>query len=104
VLQISEVSQQIPGGAFGFFHDFCVTDNYYVLLENPLRLDVWKLLSKYTFGKACIAECFAFKSELPMKVGLLALACRRPAALSCGCADWRLSRCLYCICASIVLT
>lgn len=25
----------LPGAAFGFFHDFACTENYYVVLENP---------------------------------------------------------------------
>ena len=29
--------------AFGFFHDLLVTDRYYLLLENPIRLDLWKV-------------------------------------------------------------
>ena len=69
-MQVSEVRHKVAGGAFGFFHDFCITDNYYVMLENPMRLDFWKLLTKYTVGKACIAECLEFRPELPMKVRL----------------------------------
>lgn len=26
---------ELPGAAFGFFHDFLVTPNYYVFLESP---------------------------------------------------------------------
>lgn len=26
---------ELPGAAFGFFHDFLATKNYYILLESP---------------------------------------------------------------------
>lgn len=37
-------------GAFGFFHDLAVTDKYYVLLQNPTRLNFRKLLFEYVPG------------------------------------------------------
>lgn len=67
-VQVSEVTQRIPGGAFGFYHDFLMTENYYVLLENPMRINLWKLLTKYTTGRACIAECLYMDTDVPMKV------------------------------------
>lgn len=36
----------LQGAQFGFFHDFLVTENYYVLLENPIRMNFGKLLTK----------------------------------------------------------
>lgn len=36
----------LPGAAFGFFHDFAVTQHYYVVLENRLTLDMVKLFTQ----------------------------------------------------------
>jgi hypothetical protein len=66
--QVAETEYTLPDAAFGFVHDLLVTDNYYVLLENPTRLDFWKLLTKYTVGQAGIAECLYMDSSRPMKV------------------------------------
>lgn len=66
---LHKIKRTLPAAAFGFFHDVAVTENYYVLLENPTRLDFWKLLSEYTVGKACIAECLTFDQSLGVKVG-----------------------------------
>ena len=75
-LHKTEIS--IPGGAFGFFHDFVVTEDAYVFLENPMRLNLKKLFSEYMFGKASIAECLDFRSELPVKIHTI----RRPGRVS----------------------
>eukprot|EP00884_Botryococcus_braunii_P006857 jgi/Botrbrau1/16172/Bobra.0272s0007.1 len=61
----------LPGAQFGFFHDFLVTENYYVLLENPIRMNFGKLLTKYMLGQACLAECLEFVSSKPTTVHLL---------------------------------
>ena len=37
-------------GAFGFFHDLAVTEHYYVLLQNPTKLDFRKLAFEYVIG------------------------------------------------------
>ena len=68
VAQVGKTQHDIAGGAFGFFHDFVVTDNYFVFLENPMALDIWKVLSKYTVGQACIAECLYMVDGKPQKV------------------------------------
>jgi all-trans-8'-apo-beta-carotenal 15,15'-oxygenase len=82
---VCETRRRLPGAAFGFFHDFCITDNYYVLLENPLRLDLWKLLTRYALGRACIAECLAFDARRPLKV-----RAARTHACICRCAmNWQ---------------
>lgn len=67
-VQVHETETQIEDAAFGFVHDFLVTENYYIIVENPTRMDFWKLLTQYTFGKACIAECLYQDMERPMKV------------------------------------
>ena len=65
----------VPQGAsFGFFHDMLVTPNYYVLVENPIALDLQKLLTRYMFGRACLAECLEFRRDRRTRVHLL----RRP--------------------------
>lgn len=57
---LHRTTRDIPEAAWGFFHDLVVSENYYILLENPIRLDIKDLLTKYMFGKACIAECLKF--------------------------------------------
>jgi hypothetical protein len=41
------------------------------LPQNPIKLNMWRLLTEYTMGKACIAECLEFDSKLPVKVILI---------------------------------
>ena len=41
----------MQGAAFGFFHDMAITENYYILFQNPTRLDGRKLLTEYMFAK-----------------------------------------------------
>jgi hypothetical protein len=74
-LQVAENKYILHDAAFGFVHDMVVTDNYYVLVENPTRMDFWKLLTKYTLGQACIAECLYCDSNRPMKVCIPLLWC-----------------------------
>ena len=38
------------GAAFGFFHDLAVTEDYYVLVQNPTRLNFHKLLTEFVRG------------------------------------------------------
>ena len=33
-----------PKSGLGYFHSFCLTDNYIVLTEQPLMIDIWKVL------------------------------------------------------------
>lgn len=63
-----KIKRNLPRAAFGFFHDMAVTENYYVFVENPTRMDFGKLLTQYTFGQACIAECLQFDKSLGVKV------------------------------------
>ena len=58
--QLHRTTATLPDAAFAFLHDFAVTEKYYVFAENPVRLDFGKLLTKYMFGKACIAECLKY--------------------------------------------
>lgn len=51
---IHDVSQ---GAAFGLFHDVMVTDQFYVVIENPIRLDFVQLLTGYVPKRASFAQC-----------------------------------------------
>ncbi len=44
---IQKLGVTLKGAAFGFFHDFVVTENYYALFANPVRLDTTRLLTQY---------------------------------------------------------
>lgn len=61
----------IKNGAFGFFHDLAVTEKYYVLLQNPTRLNFRKLLFEYVPGRCSIAECIQYDDSLPTRVHLV---------------------------------
>lgn len=61
----------MQGGTFGFIHDILVTQNYYIVLENPISMNFGKLLTKYMLGKACLAECLEFDAERPTRVHLI---------------------------------
>lgn len=69
--QVEKVELRLPGAAFGFFHDVAVTENYYVFLENSVRLDLKKFGTEYMFGKACIAECLEHREDIRSKVHLI---------------------------------
>lgn len=61
----------LQGGTFGFIHDILVTQNYYIVLENPIGMNFGKLLTKYMLGKACLAECLEFEAERPTRVHVI---------------------------------
>jgi carotenoid cleavage dioxygenase-like enzyme len=63
--RVAYCSTTIPGGAFGFYHDFVVTDNYYVMVQNPVRMDVTKLVTEYVTAKCGIAQCLKVRSPQP---------------------------------------
>lgn len=88
--QVHQTAVTLPGAIFGFFHDMSVTDNYYVLVENPLRLNLMKLLTRYMLGRACIAECLGLDPAKPMKV-----PARFPYRLCVLCVRWAL--CTLCV-------
>ena len=69
--QVEKVEVRLPGAAFGFFHDVAVTENYYVFLENSVRLDLKKFGTECMFGKACIAECLQHREDIRSKVHLI---------------------------------
>ena len=45
---------ELPGAGFAFFHDFLVTDNYYILYQNPVKLDTTKLVRPYISSRSLI--------------------------------------------------
>ena len=51
----------VPDGTFGMFHDCLVTENWYMLLQNPTELDPQKLLTEYMFAKCALAQVIAFQ-------------------------------------------
>lgn len=75
----------LQGASFGFFHDLIVTDNSYVVMENPIRMDYVKLLTKYMFAKACLAECLVFDPAKPVKIHLIDRPGKKKAAGGYGC-------------------
>ena len=44
---------ELPGAGFAFFHDFMVTENYYILYQNPVKLDTTKLVRRLSGLEAC---------------------------------------------------
>lgn len=70
----------IKGALLGFFHDFSVTDNYYVVVENPTRLDFAKMMTQYMFGLKSLGECIEFVSDQPARVHLLPRPGSHPSA------------------------
>lgn len=52
-----------------------VTDNYYCLIENPMKMDFWKLLTQYGLGRECISGCLYMDIDRPQKVQHLSAAC-----------------------------
>jgi len=67
----SKTSHVIPSGGLGFYHDMVVTENYYGIIENPTRFDVWKMVTEMTFGKCSLAECISFDRSKSTKVHLI---------------------------------
>jgi all-trans-8'-apo-beta-carotenal 15,15'-oxygenase len=56
------------GGAFGFYHDMVVTDNHYILVQNPVRMDVAKLVTEYVTAKCGIAQCLKYDPTQPTRI------------------------------------
>lgn len=62
----------LQGGTFGFIHDILVTDQHYIILENPIKMNFGRLLGKYAFAKACLAECLEYQDTKPTKIHVIA--------------------------------
>ncbi len=65
------------GAAFGLFHDVMVTENFYIVIENSIRLDVVQLLTGYVPKRASFAQCLQYRPDIPCKMHLIP---RDPAA------------------------
>jgi len=61
----------LKGGAFGFYHDFLVTENYYVLFENPIQMDFKQLMTEYLMAKCGIAQCLKYDDTKPTKIHVI---------------------------------
>ena len=48
-----------------------VTEHYYIALENPMRLDLSKMVTQYALGRACLAECLKFDPSKRTKIHLI---------------------------------
>jgi len=68
---ICETEYIIPGGGMGFYHDAALSEHFYVLFENPTRMDLKTLLTKYMIGRAPIASCIKFDTSRNGKVHLI---------------------------------
>lgn len=55
----------IPG--FGFYHDFAITPNYYILFQAPMDFTPWK----FVLGLCSAAECMSFYKDRPGKLFLI---------------------------------
>ena len=62
----------LQGGTFGFIHDILVTDQHYIILENPINMNFGKLLTQYAFAKACLAECLEYEASKMTKIHVIA--------------------------------
>lgn len=69
--EFSKVHPLLQGGSFGFIHDILVTDEHYIILENPIKMNFGKLLSKYALAKACLAECLEYQASKPTKIHVI---------------------------------
>lgn len=64
-------TQEVFKGAFGFYHDFAMTEKYYVFLQNPIRLNLYKFVTQYMLGKAGVAECLEFDTSQKSLIHLI---------------------------------
>lgn len=64
----------LPGAVYGMFHDFAVTQDYYVVYENPVRPNVTSAvtgIAGFLTGAHNLAQTFDFRTDLPCKIHLL---------------------------------
>ena len=69
--RLHRTNATFPDAAFAFLHDFAMTERSYIFVENPVRMNLGKLLTKYMFGKACIAECLGYDPSRPTKIHVI---------------------------------
>lgn len=68
---VAQTEVMLKGAAFGFFHDLMVTERHYVLIENPIQLDLLQLITGYVPKRSSFAECLRFRPDVPAKVHLI---------------------------------
>ena len=52
---------------FAFVHDFCFTENYYIVFQNPVDLDMFPFI----IGAKCPGECLQFNQSEKTKIHVL---------------------------------
>ena len=45
-----------------------MSENYYIFVENPMKMDFWKFISEFGFGKASLVDCLYHDTAKPQKV------------------------------------
>ena len=46
------ISTITPRGGFGYVHSFALTENFIIVVEGPLKIDIWRVLSHRFFGSS----------------------------------------------------
>lgn len=69
--RVSKTTAGLPGTRVPLVHDFAVTENYYVVVEGPVKLDLKRFFLDYPLGKAAIAETLVFDRERNARVHLI---------------------------------
>jgi all-trans-8'-apo-beta-carotenal 15,15'-oxygenase len=59
--------RDVPLRGYGFVHDFCFTERYYVVFQNPVDLDI----APFALGQRCPGECLSFRAERPTRALLV---------------------------------
>ncbi len=70
-----------------------VTERYYVLLQNPITMDFWQLLTSYTRGRTSLAECLKFDGTQKSRIILVPRPDKGAAGSEVGCVGVRLCMC-----------
>jgi len=61
----------LQGAALGFIQDIAVTQNFYILIENPCSVNIEKMLKDHTIGAASAAECLYLDKSRKAKIHLI---------------------------------
>lgn len=64
--QVNKCKVKLKDAALGFFHDILVTEDYYIVLENPTQLNMMEL-----FHKETIMECVEVKKGNYIRIHLI---------------------------------
>jgi all-trans-8'-apo-beta-carotenal 15,15'-oxygenase len=69
--RVCKATAALPGTRVPLVHDFAITENYYVLVEGPVKLDMRRFFLEYPFGKSAIAETLVFDPQQKARVHLI---------------------------------